>query len=88
MEAHTKNIKLVPIGNSRGIRLPKKLLQKYGFKESVILEETTNGILLKAKKDPKFSWEDTFREMANENENWDDFDTTLLEGLEEDETSS
>ncbi len=53
MEAHTKNIKLVPIGNSRGIRLPKKLLQKYGFKESVILEETTNGLILKAKKDGK-----------------------------------
>ena len=88
MEAQIKDIKLVPIGNSRGIRLPKKLLQKYGFKENVILEETAKGILLRAKEDPKLSWEDTFREMANENENWDDFDTTLLDGLEEDETSS
>ena len=87
MEAQIKNIKLVPIGNSRGIRLPKKLLQKYGFKESVILEETTEGILLKAKEDSKLSWEDTYREMANEKENWDDFDTTLLDGLEEDDTS-
>ena len=87
MEAQIKDIKLVPIGNSRGIRLPKKLLQKYGFKESVILEETTEGILLKAKEDSKLSWEDTYREMANEKENWDDFDTTLLDGLEEDDTS-
>ena len=87
MEAQIKDIKLVPIGNSRGIRLPKKLLQKYGFKESVILKETTEGILLKAKEDSKHSWDDTYREMANEKENWDDYDTTLLDGLEEDDTS-
>ncbi len=88
MEAQIKDIKLVPIGNSKGIRLPKKLLQKYGFKESILLEETTEGILLRAKENSKLSWEETFREMANENENWDDFDVTVLDGLEEDEEAS
>jgi len=88
MEAQIKDIKLVPIGNSKGIRIPKKLLQKYGFKDKIILEETTEGILLKAKGDSKLSWEETFREMALENENWDDFDTTLLDGLEDDEGTS
>ena len=28
----TRDIKLIDIGNSRGIRLPKALLQKYGWK--------------------------------------------------------
>ena len=27
----TKDIKLVPIGNSRGIRIPKTLIQKFGM---------------------------------------------------------
>ena len=81
MEAQIQDIKLVPIGNSKGIRLPKKLLEKYGFKEKIVLEETAEGILLRAKEDSKLSWEETFREMAGEDENWDDFETTLLDGF-------
>ena len=37
MENHVRirDAKLVPIGNSRGVRIPKALLQKYGFKNSL-----------------------------------------------------
>ena len=35
------------------------------------------------KEDHKLSWEDTYKAMANENENWDDFDVMLLDGLED-----
>ncbi len=34
-----REVKLIPIGNSRGIRLPKKLLDKYGWSDSLTLEE-------------------------------------------------
>jgi antitoxin MazE len=34
-----RDIQLVPIGNSKGIRIPKELLQKYGFKKTLLLEE-------------------------------------------------
>jgi antitoxin MazE len=30
-----RDVKLIPIGNSRGIRIPKTLLQKYGLKNSL-----------------------------------------------------
>ncbi len=43
-QTRTKDIKLIPIGNSKGIRLPKKILQKYGFSESVVLEEKEEGV--------------------------------------------
>ncbi|MFZ0451680.1 MAG: AbrB/MazE/SpoVT family DNA-binding domain-containing protein [Desulfatiglandaceae bacterium] len=78
-----KTIKIVPIGNSKGIRLPKTLLQKYGFSENVIIEEKSDGLLLKRSTDRKLSWEEGFKEMDREKENWDSFDSTLMDGLDE-----
>ena len=84
-QMRTKDIKLIPIGNSKGVRIPKALLQKYGFKNSLLLEETEQGLLLRKKDDKKLSWEDTYKAMADEKENWDDFDTTLLDGLDDED---
>lgn len=81
-QIRSRDAKLVPIGNSKGVRIPKALLQKYGLKDSLLIEETANGLLLRNKQESKLSWEETYRAMANEKENWDDFDTTLLDGME------
>ncbi len=85
MEKHlrARDVKLVPIGNSQGIRIPKALLQRYNLSDSLVLEETDQGILLRKKRDGKLSWGDTFKAMAEEGEDWADFDATLLDGLEE-----
>jgi antitoxin component of MazEF toxin-antitoxin module len=69
---------LISIGSSKGIRLPKFLLQKYGFSKSLLLEETERGILLRKKNDNKLSYKETYKAMAQEQENWEDFDQTLL----------
>ena len=82
-QIRTRDVKLVPIGNSKGVRIPKALLQKYGLKNSLLIEETDKGLLLRNKEESKLSWEDTYKIMANEKENWDDFNTTLLDGLED-----
>jgi antitoxin MazE len=84
-QLRTRDIKLIPIGNSKGVRLPKALLQKYGFNNSLLLEETDRGLLLRNKEDGKISWEDTHKAMASEKEDWDDFDTVLLDGLEDED---
>jgi len=84
-QIRARDIKLVPIGNSKGVRIPKSLLQKYGLNNSLLLEETDRGLLLLKKEDSKLSWEDTYKAMANEKEDWDDFDTTLLDGLEDED---
>ena len=81
-QIRTMDIKLIPIGNSKGIRIPKALLQKYGLSNPLLLEETNKGLLLRKKKDNKLSFEDTYRAMANEKEDWGDFDAALLDGLE------
>jgi antitoxin MazE len=84
-QTRTRDVKLVPIGNSKGVRIPKPLLQKYGLKNSLLLEETDRGLLLRKKEDSKLSWEDTYKAMADEKERWDEFDTTLLDGLEDED---
>jgi len=84
-QTRTRDIKLVPIGNSKGVRIPKALLQKYGLNDSLLLEEIDRGLLIRKKEDDKLSWDDTYRAMANEKEDWDDFDATLLAGLEDED---
>jgi len=75
-------IKVVPIGNSRGVRLPKATLAKYSIKESVVMEEREEGILLRSKKDNRLSWEETFRDMAREKEDWSDLESATADGLD------
>lgn len=78
----SKDIKVVQIGNSRGVRLPKAVLEKYAIGDSVVLEEREDGILLRNKKDRRLSWEDTYREMARVRESWKDMDATIGDGLD------
>ena len=66
--------KLIKIGNSQGIRLPKRIISKYGLGSSVLLAETADGILIYAAKSEKLSWEDTYKAMANEEQDeWIDW---------------
>jgi antitoxin MazE len=74
-------LKVVAIGNSRGVRLPKEVLDKYAIRDAVVVEEREEGLLLRSKKDKRLSWEDTFRAMAREREDWSDLDVTLSDGL-------
>lgn len=78
-----KKVKIVPIGNSQGIRLPKEVLRKYGFVDSLILEETNTGLFLRKQENNKLSWEETYKAMSEEQEDWGDFDVTVADGLEE-----
>lgn len=87
-QAHaTQDIKLIPIGNSKGIRISKALLQKYGFVDQLVLEETDRGILIrKPESNTQLSWADTYKEMAQASEDWSDLDITLEDGLSDDDT--
>ncbi len=79
--ARTRSVKLIQIGNSQGIRLPKTLLRKYGFSDILILEEEPQGIFLRKKDDGKLSWDETYKAMGAEQEDWSDFDEALLDGM-------
>lgn len=79
-------VKLVAIGNSRGIRLPKALLRRYGMADQITLEERPDGLLLRGAGSPKTSLRQTFTEMAREQaagaEDWSDLEGTAADGLD------
>jgi len=76
------DIKLIQIGNSKGIRLPKKLISKYKLDTGISLIEKDDGILIKPQtEDEKLSWEQTYKDMAEEKEDWKDLDITSGDGL-------
>ena len=68
-------IPLVRVGNSRGIRLPARLIAKHKLEHGMTVEERGDEIVLRAKKAPKkLSWEETAKEMAASDEDWSDWE--------------
>ncbi len=83
-------IQLVRVGNSRGLRLPRPLLDRYGIVEGdeLELEERQEGFLLKPvpRAGGKISFEDSYREMADEaaeRAEWVAWDGLARDGLDD-----
>ena len=74
------NIPVIPIGNSKGIRLSKTILEKYRIQDSleIILEE--DYIVLKPSTQAREGWDQAFKKMNEEGD-----DQLLLPDLFEDE---
>jgi len=80
----TRELKIARIGNSRGVRLPASSLKRYGIGPVMIMEERSEGILLRPAGPAveKLTWEETAREMATTGEDWTIWDTVDEDGLE------
>ena len=73
-------IPIIQIGNSKGIRLSKILLEKYNFTDAVELILEKDYLVIKPKKIPRQGWEKAFKKM---NEHGDD--NLLLPDIFDDE---
>jgi antitoxin MazE len=62
-------VSVIKIGNSRGIRLSKTLIDKYSIKDTVDLILEKGQIVIKPLSRPRKGWENAFKEMS---ENGDD----------------
>ena len=80
----TVELKITRIGNSKGIRVPAATLRRYGIGSAVVMEEMSDGIILRPMTGvpTKLSWEETSREMALSGEVWREWETTAADGLE------
>jgi antitoxin MazE len=56
--------RLVRIGNSRGIRIPKPLIEQAGLEDEVVLRPTADGLLVQAVREPRAGWGDAAAELA------------------------
>lgn len=69
--------RIIQIGNSRGIRIPKVLLEQSGLGEKVELKAEKEKIIIKPIKKTREGWAEAFKEMA-ENEDDELLDKDVL----------
>jgi antitoxin MazE len=75
------DLSVIQIGDSKGIRFSKSIVEKYKLKDTVELILKNDYIILKPKKIPRENWELAFQEM---HENADD--KLLIDDVFEDES--
>ncbi len=68
--------RVVKIGNSQGIRIPKPLLEQTGIMDDVELEVEKNQIIIRPITSPRIDWDEAFKSMADKG------DDTLIVGDE------
>jgi antitoxin MazE len=56
--------RIVKIGNSQGVRIPKLLLERSNLAEEVELEADDGRIVIRSARQPRHDWERAFRAMA------------------------
>lgn len=73
-------LSVINIGNSKGIRLSKTILEKYSISDKIELILEKGYIILKPKAEPRKGWDKAFKKM---HENGDD--QLLMDDVFEDE---
>lgn len=61
--------KVIKIGNSKGVRIPKHLLEESGVENEVEIEVKGNNIILRPSHEARKNWDAAFQSMS---ENEDD----------------
>ena len=60
---------IIEVGNSKGIRIPKAILEQCHIKKEVFLQvEDNNVIISPVKKKPRTGWVQYFKKMRENNE--------------------
>lgn len=75
------DISIIPIGNSKGLRLSKTILEKYNIKDTVEMILEKGHIILKPKNSPRKNWEKAFKKMHDKGD-----DHMLMTDFFEDES--
>ncbi len=56
--------RIVRIGNSQGIRIPKPLLEQTGLRGEVEISARDDSLIIRPARQPRTGWAAAFREMA------------------------
>ena len=57
-------VDIVPIGNSRGIRIPKPLLEQCGFEDTADVIVEDGRLVFRPTAAPRAGWDEAFRRMT------------------------
>ncbi|MEM6525943.1 MAG: AbrB/MazE/SpoVT family DNA-binding domain-containing protein [Bacteroidota bacterium] len=70
-------VKLVQIGNSKGVRLPKAVIERHDLSGDLELIDTDDGLLIKPVSESRLGWEGAFSKANSEKDQDDDFSDFL-----------
>ena len=73
-------LSIIQIGNSKGIRLSKTILEKYDIKDTVEVILEKGYIVLKPKATPRKGWDKAFKKMHDRGD-----DNMVIKDVFEDE---
>lgn len=59
---------VIKIGNSKGVRIPARVLKELNLKDKVEFIVEGDSIILKPIKDPRSGWNEAFKEMNKNND--------------------
>jgi antitoxin MazE len=57
-------VALIRIGKSKGIRLPKPILDRCGIEDAVELEIEDDRLIVRPARPPRFGWSDAFAKIS------------------------
>ena len=57
--------RLIRIGNSRGVRLPKPVIESAGLEEDVELKVRGNTVVIGPRKKPRVGWAEAAKQMRH-----------------------
>ena len=77
----TTTTKIIPVGNSKGIRLPANLLKGWvGIKVVELIQQDDLSIILRPyNENPRVNWAQAFIADGADDYEWADFETSILE---------
>lgn len=82
----TMRTRIITIGVSQGIRIPKSLLDQTDLGEEVELELYQNQIVIRPVRRARYNWESQFKAMAEQGDDkLLDWDVSTLTTWDEDE---
>jgi antitoxin MazE len=64
---------LIQIGNSKGIRIPKSLIEQYQLTGEIKLIPSNDGLLISSASKPRKGWEELFKNSVSDQKDLDDF---------------
>jgi len=73
-------VSVISVGNSKGIRLSKTIIEKYNIEDKLELILKDGYFILKPKPEPRAGWEQTFQKMSKNGD-----DDLLMDDVFDDE---
>ncbi len=77
--------RVIKIGNSQGLRIPKPILEQTGIMDDVEIEVEKNQIIIRPVKNAREGWDAAFKKMSEQGDDELLLDDNIANAWDEDE---